>query len=393
MSRRFPPAPGTTLHLVTDIQRTPLPELDRDAAEAFWQRYLAASGVDKGTRYTDLASFGDSVELADELLDLILMGRKRATSGSIAEYELEGVDLPKAGDRWIACDGRRVPRAVIETTEVRVGPLSSVDDQFAWDEGEGDRTRDDWLRGHTEFFQRTHAESGLVFHPDIPVAFERFDVAYREPATPHGHQHHERLSSAGEWDERYRGDGSNIWSGQPNEALIVEAADLPVGRAVDLGCGEGADAVWLATRGWDVTGIDISSVALNRARSAARNAAVDVEWIHADFAVSPPESGAFDLVISFYPALLKTKVDESIAALLLGVAPGGTLLFVWHAMTDSEVARSHGFEPDDYVQIDDVVTRLGDGWDVVVNETRPRDLRSENSPHHEDTVLKAIRRA
>lgn len=377
---------------MTDTPRTPLPEPDRDAAEAFWQRYLTTSGVDENSLYTDLSSFGDSVELADELLDLILIGRKRATAGSIADYEMAGVSVPKAGDRWIACDGRGVPRVVIETTEVRVGPLSSVDDQFAWDEGEGDRTRDDWLRGHTEYFQRTHADVGLEFHPDIPVAFERFDVVYQEPAFDHGHQHHKPMSSAEEWDERYQGDGSNIWSGRPNDALVAEVADLPVGRAVDLGCGEGADAVWLASRGWEVTGIDISSVALVRAREAANDAGVEVEWIQADFVDTPPETASFDLVISFYPALLKTRIEESIVSLTAGVAPGGTLLFVWHAMTDPEVARSRGFDPDDYVQIDDVAERLGESWDVIVNETRPRSQASENSPHHEDMVLRATRR-
>lgn len=377
---------------MTDTPRTPLPEPDQEAGEAFWQRYLASSGVDQGTRFTDLASFGDSVELADELLELILIGRKRATAGSIADYELEGVAIPKAGDRWIACDGRGVPRIVIETTEVRIGPLSSVDEKFAWDEGEGDRTRDDWLRGHTEYFRRTHAEAGLEFHPEIPVAFERFDVVYQEPATEHGHQHHQPLSSPEDWDERYRGDGSNIWSGRPNEALVAEVADLHVGRAVDLGCGEGADAVWLASRGWEVTGIDISSVALDRARAAAGDAGVEIEWVQADFVGSPPAVGIFDLVISFYPALLKTRLDEAIAALVVGVAPGGTLLFVWHAMTDPEHARSRGFEPDDYVQIDDVAARLGDDWDVIVNETRTRKQTSENSPHHEDMVLRAQRR-
>jgi uncharacterized protein YhfF len=167
--------------IVAIPERTPLPEIDRSAAAAFWQRYLATVGEEIGAGYTDVACFGDSVELADELIDLVLGGQKRATAGSLAEYESEGVALPQAGDRWIACDGRGLPRAVIETIEVRVGPLSSVDDQFAWDEGEGDRTRADWLRNHTAYFTRTHASLGIPFHPDIPVAFERFEVAYQEP--------------------------------------------------------------------------------------------------------------------------------------------------------------------------------------------------------------------
>lgn len=162
-------------------KRTPLPEVDRSAAAEFWQRYLADVGEENSEGPADVACFGDSVELADELIELVLRGQKRATAGSLAEYESEGAALPQVGDRWIACDGQGRPRAVIETTEVRVGPLSSVDEQFAWDEGEGDRTRADWLRSHTAYFTRTHEALGTPFHPEIPVAFERFDVVYQEP--------------------------------------------------------------------------------------------------------------------------------------------------------------------------------------------------------------------
>lgn len=170
---------------MTAPERTPLREVDRSAAAEFWQRFLASVGEEDAEGPTDVACFGDSVELADELIDLVLGGQKRATAGSVAEYESEGVALPDVGDRWIACDGHGRPRAVIETTEVRVGPLSSVDEQFAWDEGEGDRTRADWLGSHTTYFTRTHTALGIPFHPDIPVAFERFDVVYQEPGPGH----------------------------------------------------------------------------------------------------------------------------------------------------------------------------------------------------------------
>lgn len=74
---------------------------------------------------------------------------------------------------------------MIETTDVRIGPLSSVDQGFAWDEGEGDRTRADWLRSHTEFFMRSYERLDLAFHPEITVVFERFVVAFEtEPSTP-----------------------------------------------------------------------------------------------------------------------------------------------------------------------------------------------------------------
>jgi uncharacterized protein YhfF len=158
-----------------------LPPLDTDAIDAFWARYLASVGESPGSTYGDALCFGDHVEMADELLALILDGPKRATAGSVAEYEHEGAPLPEVGDRWIACDGRGVPRAVLRATDVRVGPLSSVDGRFAWDEGEGDRSLEYWLAEHTRFFQRTYAELGLPFGPDIPIVFERFEIAYTEP--------------------------------------------------------------------------------------------------------------------------------------------------------------------------------------------------------------------
>ncbi len=155
-----------------------LPQPDRAAATRFWDRYLEHTG-ERGA-FTDVACFGDGVDMADKLLDLVINGPKRATAGSMIEYQLEGLPTPTVGDRWIACDGSGRPRAVVRTTEVRVGPLSSVDDAFAWDEGEGDRTRDDWLRGHTAYFLRRFADLGETFHPDIDVCFERFDVPYVE---------------------------------------------------------------------------------------------------------------------------------------------------------------------------------------------------------------------
>lgn len=121
-------------------------------------------------------SFGDSVELADELLALIVNGPKRATAGSYDEYVQEGADIPDVGTFTIALDGRGAPRALLRTTDMRIGPLSSVDDQFAWDEGEGDRTRASWLADHHRFFERYLPTVGVSFSPDMPTVFERFEV-------------------------------------------------------------------------------------------------------------------------------------------------------------------------------------------------------------------------
>jgi uncharacterized protein YhfF len=152
-----------------------------DRVVEFFERAMAAGVVDSGTPVpTSVWYFGDSAELADELLDLVLHGPKRATAASVSEFELEGEPLPKVGDLSVVTDFHGRPRALLRTSDVRVGPLSSVDDAFAWDEGEGDRTRDGWLRDHTAYFQRALPALGLTFDPDMPTVFERFEVAYSE---------------------------------------------------------------------------------------------------------------------------------------------------------------------------------------------------------------------
>lgn len=158
-----------------------LPPIDPAALDTFWRRYLDTTDLPDDTGYSDAFHFGDHPTMADELLDLVLSGRKRATASGLAELEAADQPVPRVGDRWIVCDGQSRPRVVGITTDVRIGPLSSVDDDFAWVEGEGDRTRDDWLRMHTGYFERAYKTADLDFHDDIDVVFERFDIAHTPP--------------------------------------------------------------------------------------------------------------------------------------------------------------------------------------------------------------------
>jgi hypothetical protein len=106
-----------------------------------------------------------------------------------------------------------------------------------------------------------------------------------------------------------------------------------------------------------------------------------------------PPDGGYDLVSVHYPALLHTPDDDAIRALLAAVAPGGTLLVVGHANIDPDHARAHGFDPAEYVQPGDITAKLDDGWEIQVDETRPRVTPpSPDSPHIEDVVLRARRR-
>ena len=149
---------------------------DQPAVDAMWASYVASSGYD-GPLLTAFA-FGDSAELADKLGLLVLHGPKRATAGLVQSFEAEGEPLPRGGDRCVVLGGNGSPLAVVRTTDVRIGPLSSVDDRFAWDEGEGDRTRAWWLDAHTRFFTRLCRSMGLPFSEDLDVVFERFELVW-----------------------------------------------------------------------------------------------------------------------------------------------------------------------------------------------------------------------
>lgn len=163
---------------------TDLPERDLVASSAFWERAIAAGAVPAGSALPNcVESFGDSVELADELIDLIIVGPKRATASAFADYDEDPSLMPAIGELSVATDGTGTPRAVLLTTEIRVGPLSSVDDRFAWDEGEGNRTVDDWLGSHESFFRRYLPTIGRVFDHDMATVFERFEVLYTERPT------------------------------------------------------------------------------------------------------------------------------------------------------------------------------------------------------------------
>lgn len=211
------------------------------------------------------------------------------------------------------------------------------------------------------------------------------------PADAHQHQPDETNGRPGEWDERY-GSAEQVWSGQPNGALVAEVSGLPVGRALDVGCGEGADAVWLATHGWQVTGCDVSQVALDRARAAADAAGVTVRWLLSGLVDATSDGVEYDLVSVQYPALLRTPGRQAERALLSAVAAGGVLLVVHHADVDLELAKAHGFDPADYVGHEDVLAALGDGWRVDVDEVRPRGTVGGGGGHHKDDLLLLARR-
>lgn len=199
---------------------------------------------------------------------------------------------------------------------------------------------------------------------------------------------------AAEWDARYAECDGAMWSGRPNGRLVAEVVGLSPGRALDVGCGEGADAIWLAGSGWAVTAVDISEVALSRARAAAARAGVDVEWVRADVLQDPFPAGSFDLVSLQYPALPRAGGDLAVRALLEAVRHGGVLLAVYHDLDDAhrEHMKARGTDPAEYVDAGDLRRLLGDDFTIELDVVEPRLDPPPESPHVADVVLRARRR-
>ena len=176
------------------------------------------------------------------------------------------------------------------------------------------------------------------------------------------------------WDAFY-GAGERIWSGEPNVVLVREAAGLPPGRALDLGCGEGADAVWLARQGWRVTATDVSRVALDRAAGHAAAAGVGdrIDWQRHDLAASFP-AGVFDLVsVQFLHSSVDLPRDRILRTASAAVAPGGVLLIVGHAghapWEDHADHQVHLPTPEEVLASLD----LPEGhWEVLLSGEHPR---------------------
>lgn len=213
----------------------------------------------------------------------------------------------------------------------------------------------------------------------------------------HDHDDGGRFGAAAqrlEWDARYSERDGRLWSGRPNGRLVAEVADLTPGRALDVGCGEGVDALWLAARGWTVTAIDVSEVAVGRARDAAARTGAAVEWVCGDALQTPFPSQSFDLVSLQYPALPNASGEPAVRGLLDSVRRGGMLLAVYHDLSEEHRAHmaSRGFDPDDYVDADALAQLLGADFTVELHAVEPRIDPPPGNPHIADVVLRARRR-
>ncbi|MCU1691439.1 MAG: Methyltransferase type 11 [Frankiales bacterium] len=199
------------------------------------------------------------------------------------------------------------------------------------------------------------------------------------------------------WDERYRQGDAGGWSGEPNAALVQEVGQLPAGRALDVGCGEGGDALWLASRGWTVTAADLSRVVLARAEARGQERGLQVAWQHHDVLTWSPPAATFDLVSACFLHPAGDTRPAVHARLAAAVAPDGHLLLVAHAPSHAATLTGTPFEGLPlFATPEQVVGDLDlDVFEVRVAEVRPRPGAAPHASASgtvEDVVVHAVRR-
>jgi SAM-dependent methyltransferase len=203
----------------------------------------------------------------------------------------------------------------------------------------------------------------------------------------HGHRHqvsdHEAAAvfEPSSWDQRYSGK-EQIWSGNPNVQLVAEVSALTAGTALDIGCGEGGDVIWLAQQGWTVTGADFSAGGLRRAARHADEAGVGgrVDWWQVDARSFSADGRSYDLVTTHFLHPPDGGMVDVTRRLSEAVAPGGSLLVVGHAPSEGFTHLADGHRKAMF-RAEDLLPGLPDAFEVLVVEQRPR-----TTTHNEETV-------
>jgi len=194
-----------------------------------------------------------------------------------------------------------------------------------------------------------------------------------------------------EWDARYAAAPGLVWTGEPNRFVVEELAHLPPGRALDLAAGEGRNAVWLAARGWRVTAVDFSSVAVERGRGLAAERGVDVDWLVADLLTWTPPPASFDLVLIAYLHLPAADMAGVLRRACDALAPRGTLLVVGHDRANLTAGVGGPQDPALLYTPDEIVANL-DGLRVHRADTARRPVRvDDRTVDALDTVVVAVR--
>jgi 2-polyprenyl-3-methyl-5-hydroxy-6-metoxy-1,4-benzoquinol methylase len=195
------------------------------------------------------------------------------------------------------------------------------------------------------------------------------------------------------WSKTLREQADKVAHRPPNAQLVAAAENLAPGRALDAGCGHGADSLWLAAQGWTVTAADFSAAALAHGRSAAGAAGADIaariEWLETDLATWSPQPERYDLVVSLY-VHVAGSVRDMVRKLASAVAPGGSLFLTGHRPIHPSTGAPTAAASQVQVSVEEVVAALdSNAWEMLVAEERPRAIASTGV----DAVVHARRRS
>jgi thioredoxin reductase len=301
------------------------------------------------------------------------------SAGNVADLSAQVVVAAAAGMRaGAAINADLIAAEVAEAVERRARgaePFSAESERRNHERMGGDGAHEHDAGQHGVDQHGAHQHGISPVEPDGTTAVE-FDEAF--------------------WDGRYA-ETTSVWSGNPNPVLVAEASTMPVGSALDIGSGEGADAMWLAEGGWRVTAIDISQVALTRAaeRAAVLGELADrITWEQHDLTAWAPARRSFDLVSAQFMHLPLTQRQVLFADLAESVTVGGTLLIVGHALSDLETSVTRWNIPGMFYSAEEIAAGLDPAqWEIVVAERRARsatDANGESVTIH-DAVLRALR--
>lgn len=196
------------------------------------------------------------------------------------------------------------------------------------------------------------------------------------------------MMDAEAWNARYAAT-EMLWGVEPNRWVVAETADLPTGRALDVACGEGRNAIWLARHGWEVTGVDFSPVALDRARDLATESGAQVRWLQADAHDSAVWGGGYDLVLVAYLHLPPHERREALRAAAGALAPGGTLLVIGHDLTNLTLGVGGPQDANLLMTPEDVVADLRDVPGLEVQRA-DRVIRLVDTPSGEQKAVDCL---
>jgi SAM-dependent methyltransferase len=204
------------------------------------------------------------------------------------------------------------------------------------------------------------------------------------------------MSRRDAWNERYAAQ-ELIWSAEPNRLFAEQVQSLKSGTALDVACGEGRNALWLAEQGWMVTAIDFSDVAIDKARRIAEERGISVNWIADDVSEHPLAKRAFDLVSVLYLHTNSAERARWLPRVIDAVAPGGTFLYIGHDPSNIEHGVGGPQKPELLPGADDLRQRLDD-FEIVAAEVVERPVDADPGHGRDlagialDTLVRAVRR-